>query len=63
MRTVTDFLKGFFATVCVFVCIFVAIFGTAKAYENTVFVAFGAKKSAIAFTDDGIRILDFEIKI
>ena len=63
MKELNGFLKGFFATIIMILCIFGGVFGIAKAYENTVFIAFGAKKSAIELNDDGIRILDFEINI
>ena len=62
MRKIKDFLRGFVLTFSIAACLFFGVFGVAKSYENTVYTAFGAKKSAIAFTDDGIRILDFEIK-
>ena len=63
MEKTKGFLKGFLVTLSLFYCLAFALYGTVKSYENTVYTAFGAKKSAIAFTDDGIRILDFEIKI
>ena len=63
MRNLKGFLKGFLTTLFMIFCLAFAVLGTAKAYENTVFVAFGAEKSALALTDGGIRILDFEIKM
>lgn len=62
MYKINGFLKGFLTTLSLFFCLAFGIYGVAKSYENTVYTAFGAKKSAIAFTDDGLRILDFEIK-
>lgn len=62
MSKTKDFFRSFFTTLSIAFCIFFALIGIAKAYENTVYIAFGIEKSAIAFTDDGLRILDFEIK-
>lgn len=63
MRNAKYFFGSFFLTCSIVFCVFAGAFGAAKAYENTVFTAFGAEKSAIAFTDDGLRIFDFEIKL
>ena len=63
MNKTRDFFKGFFITVSIVFCVLFALTGIAKAYENTVYIAFGAEKSAIAFTDSGLRILDFEIDL
>lgn len=62
-RKIKDFLSSFCLTLTIVLCIFGAIIGITKAYENTVYIAFGEEKTAIAFTDDGLRILDFEIKL
>lgn len=63
IRKIKDFLSSFVLTLTVVSCFAFGFLGVAKAYENTVYTAFGTQKSAIALTDDGIRILDIKIKL
>ena len=63
MKSFLGFIKGMILTFFVIFAVAFTSFAVAKAYENTVYLAFGVKKSATEITDDGIRILDFEIKL
>lgn len=56
------FKKSFFITLTVLICLIIGVGGIAKAYENTVRIAFGEYKNAFGITSEGIRILDFEIE-
>ncbi len=57
------FIRSFLISSVVAVCFFSGLFGIAKAYENTRRIGFGEYKKAVAIEEDGLRILDFTIKI
>ncbi len=56
------FLKSFYLSAVILFCLSFGAYGISKAYENTRQIGFGEYKKALAVTDEGIRILDFEIK-
>lgn len=56
------FKKSFFMTLVILICLIIGIGGIAKAYENTVRIAFGEYKKAFGINSEGLKILDFEIK-
>ena len=56
------FKKSFFITLIVLSCLIIGIGGIAKAYENTVRIAFGEYEKAFGINSEGLKILDFEIK-
>lgn len=49
-------------TLVILICLIIGIGGIAKAYENTVRIAFGEYKKAFGINSEGLKILDFEIK-
>ena len=63
MKKTRLFFKSFYLSSLILFCLTIGLTGIGKAYENTRQIGFGEYKRAIELTDDGIRILDFEIKI
>ena len=56
------FKKSFFITFVILSCLLIGVIGIAKAYENTVRIAFGEYEKAFGINSEGIKILEFEIK-
>ena len=60
-RQISLFFRSMFLSTVIIFCIIFGSLSVAKIYENIRYVAYGEYKSAVEFTDDGIRILDFYI--
>ncbi len=63
MKKKRIFFRSFYLTLTVLICFIIGIYGIGKAYENTVNTAYGKEKSALAFEDGKIKILDFTITL
>ena len=61
MRSLKLFLRSAVLTAVVLSCIAAVFLGICKSYEAIRQVSFGEEKSAVALTEEGIRILDFNI--
>ncbi len=61
IKKVKVFFKSFYISALILFCFSIAAVGVAMAYENTRQIGFGEYKRAIEITEDGIRILDFEM--
>ncbi len=55
------YFRTFYITLVILLCLSLGWIGISSAYENTVKIALGEEKSAIEFSDDKLRILDFTI--
>ena len=63
MRSVKLFFRSAIITAVVLSCIAAVFLGICKSYEAIRQVSFGQERKAVEITDEGVRILDFTIKI
>ncbi len=62
-ESIKIFLRSAVITAVVLSCIAAVFLGIAKSYEAIQKISFGREQKAVEVTDEGIRILDFKIKI